>query len=118
MKLFGEWVKFKGLVFDCGFLRSLFANEFLDRPDDWIKQSPFDFFKYIAYCSFIVELPGENNTESKCTSQNRKTVEEIKVNFWGNMKSHNESTKLLKTEGRADLPSIGVTILGKYELTC
>lgn len=128
MRLFGELAKFVEIAFDgrifsecktclLSFLFSFFADEVLDGPDDWVKQSPFDFLKDIAHRSFIIELPGKKNTEGKRAGKNRQTIEEIEIDFWSNMKPDNESTKLLETEVCPDLLSI-LAEVGMYELTC
>lgn len=64
-RLFGEWLKLVqvcvdgGIICDCkacflGFLFSLLADEFLDGPDEWVENPPFDFLEDIADGSFIV----------------------------------------------------------------
>jgi hypothetical protein len=96
----------EGILSKSCFLRLLlssFAEVSFDGPDDRIKDAPFEFLKNVAHRSFIVELPGEKNAEGKGTCQDWKPVEEIKVDFWRDMKPDNESTKFLKTEVGADL---------------
>jgi hypothetical protein len=78
----GELVKFVEvgacgwIICDCetsffGFLFPLSADEFFDGPDKRVENSPFDLLEDIAYCSFIVELPREKNTECEGACQDR-----------------------------------------------
>jgi hypothetical protein len=93
------------LCFRC-FFGSASADEDFDGPDEGIKEAPFDFLHNVAYCFRIVEFPGEKDTEGKCTSENRETVKEVKIDFRSDMETLDCSTKLLKSEDGSNLLSV------------
>jgi hypothetical protein len=83
----------------------VFPDEDFDGPDDGVEETPFDFLEDVADCFGIVELPWEKDTKRKRACEDRKAVEEVKVNFRGDVKALDSTTEFLKAENCPNLLS-------------
>ena len=100
----------------CCSLSFLFANPDFDGPNQREKKSPLEFFQDITNCFCIIQLPRENNAESKRASKNGKSIKEVLIYLWDDKRTFKETSEFLKSEYCAYL-SLMMNVRDTYELT-